>query len=150
MNYKLYTLVDITHTKQYKSENGKENARWKEQNFNTVIQTLSMRSNIMFFNSPDMLEIKGRVIGFDTDDIIRVWRFDFESERDCVYEKNGDPIGLLKDDFQLVPYINGLDELMDQNYAVFVTDGPGKNIVFFQYFINTPSTTLIQGNGDFK
>ena len=146
MNYKLYTLVDITHTKQYKSENGKENARWKEQNFNTVIQTLSMRSNIMFFNSPDMLEIKGRVIGFDTDDIIRVWRFDFESERDCVYEKNGDPIGLLKDDFQLVPYINGLDELMDQNYAVFVTDGPGKNIVFFQYFIKDRKSTRLNSS----
>ena len=36
----------------------------------------------------------------------------------------------LKDDFELVPYINGLDELLEQKYAVFVTDGPGKNIVF--------------------
>lgn len=137
MNYKLYTLVDITHTKQYRSEIGREVSRWKEQNFNTIIQTLGIRSNILFYNSPDMIEIKGKLIGFDTNEIIRVWRFDFESERDSVYEKNGDPVGFLKDDFNLVPYINGLDELMEQKYAVFVTDGPGKNIVFSQYFINT-------------
>jgi predicted ribosome-associated RNA-binding protein Tma20 len=130
MNYKLYTLVDITHTGQYRAEIGKESARWKEQNFNTIIQKLGIRSNIMFLNSPIITETKGRLVGFDTDEIIRVWRFDFESERDGVYEKDGDPIGFLKDDFELVPYINGLDELLEQKYAVFVTDGPGKNIVF--------------------
>lgn len=144
MNYKLYTLVDITHTGQYRAEIGKESARWKEQNFSTVTQTLGIRSNIMFFNSPIITEIKGRLIGFETDEIIRVWRFDFETERDCVYEKDGDPVGFLKDDFDLVPYIKGLDELMEQKYAVFVTDGPGKNIVFAQYCINTPNT-LEQG-----
>lgn len=138
MNYKLYTLVDITHTGQYRAEPGKEAARWKEQNFNTIIQTLGIRSNILYNINPTLVEVKGKVVGFDTNEIIRVWRFDFESERDFVYEKDGDPIGFLKDDFNLVPYINGLDELMEQKYAVFVTEGKGKNIVFNHFQINTP------------
>jgi len=42
------------------------------------------------------------------------------------------PIGLLFDDFHLVPYISGLGEQMDQKYAVFNTRDPGKNITFFK------------------
>ena len=132
MHFKLYTLVDITHTGQYRNEPGKELARWKEQNFNTILQTLGIRSNVFYYNSPSCVELKGSLIKFDTDEIIRVWRFDFESERESVYTKNNDPIGFLKDDFNLVPYISGLDELLEQNYDVFITDGNNKNIVFFQ------------------
>jgi hypothetical protein len=128
--YKLYTFVDITHTGQYRSEPGKEIARWKEQNFNTVVQTLGIRSNITFYHSPLATEVRGSLVGFDTDDIIRVWRFDFITERDFVYESDGDPVGFLKEDFELVPYIQGLDELLHQSYAVFLTEGPLKNIVF--------------------
>ena len=132
MHYKLYTLVDITHTGQYRLEPGKEQDRYKEQNFNTVLQTLGLRSNISYTSSPWLIEVRGSIIGFDTDDIIRVWRFEFETERDFVYENNADPVGFLKEDFNLVPYINGLDELMEQHYAVFSTEDPGKNIVFFK------------------
>lgn len=130
MEYKLYTLVDITHTGQYRNEPGKENLRWKEQNFNTVLQTLGIRANIEYKHSPSITEVKGSLVGFDTDEVIRVWRFDFYTERDHLFENNNDPVGYLLDDFNLVPYINGLDELMEQQYAVFVTQGPGRNIVF--------------------
>ena len=47
-----------------------------------------------------------------------------------VFEEDGDPVKYLKDDFELVPYIQGLDELLHQNYAVFITEGKLKNIVF--------------------
>jgi len=130
MEYKLYTLVDITHTGQYRAEYGKDAARWKEQNFSTVIQTLGIRANINYTNKPSPTEVAGRVVGFDTDEIIRVWRFDFSTERDYLYENDGDPIGFLKEDFHLVPYIQGLDELLEQQYAVFTTYGKTKNIVF--------------------
>ena len=126
MEYKLYTLVDITHVKQSRTDED----RWKEQNFNTVLQTLGIRSNIFYTQSPFMIEVKGRVVGFDTDDIIRVWRFDFGTDKDGVYESDTDPVGLLKSDFHLVPYISGLGEMMDQQYAVFNTTETGPNIVF--------------------
>lgn len=132
MQYKLYTLVDITHTGQYRPDVGKENLRWKEQNFNTVLQTLGLRANIGYYNKPDIIEVKGNIIGFDTDNLIRAWRFDFYTEQDYLFEKDGDPVGCLKEDFNLVPYINGLDELMEQTYAVFVTDGPHRNIIFYK------------------
>ena len=132
MEYKLYTLVDITHTGQHRNEPGKETLRWKEQNFQTVIQTLGIRSNILYSSTPIASEVSGRLVGFDTDKIIRVWRFDFRTDRDFVYESNGDPVGALIEDFMLVPYISGLDEDMTQKYAVFNPEDPGKNITFFK------------------
>jgi hypothetical protein len=133
MEYKLYTLVDITHTGQHRAEPGKEAARWKEQNFQTMLQTLGIRSNVSFTNGPIATEVSGRIVGFNTDDIIRVWRFDFNTDRDNLYEDaDNNPIGHLINDFMLVPYIAGLDERMEQKYAVFNTEDPGKNIVFFQ------------------
>ena len=131
MNYKLYTLVDITHTGQTRADPGKEALRWKEQNFQTVLQTLGIRANITFIQSPVVIETKGSLVGFNTDEIIRVWRFDFTTDRALLYERENDPVAFLKDDFHLVPYIDGLDELMDQKYAVFNTADPGKNITFF-------------------
>jgi hypothetical protein len=131
MEYKLYTLVDITHTGQHRTEPGKEALRWKEQNFQTVLQTLGIRSNVVFVNGPVSSEVSGRIVGFDTDDIIRVWRFDFSTEREHVYELNDNPVGALVEDFMLVPYIAGLDEAMEQRYTVFNTENPGKNISFF-------------------
>ena len=130
MDYKLYTLVDITHTGQYRNEAGKEQQRYQEQNFNTVLQTLGLRSNIWYEHGPQMLEVGGRLIGFDTDDVIRVWRFDWRVEQHNVYTENGDALSFLKQDFHLVPYISGLGEAMEQSYAVFNTDNPGANIVF--------------------
>jgi hypothetical protein len=132
MDYKLYTLVDITHTGQHRTEPGKEALRWKEQNFQTLLQTLGIRANVSFTNSPIATEVSGRIVGFDTDEIIRVWRFDFNTDRDDLYESNGNPVGFLIEDFTLVPYIAGLDEKMEQRYAVFNPEDPGKNIVFFK------------------
>ena len=132
MEYKLYTLVDITHTGQHRAEPGKEALRWKEQNFQTVLQTLGIRSNIVYVNGPVSTEVSGRIVGFDTDEIIRVWRFDFSTEREFVYDVGDDPVALMREDFQLVPYISGLDEVMTQKYAVFNTEDPGKNITFFK------------------
>ena len=130
MEYKLYTLVDITHTGQHRAEPGKEALRWREQNFQTVLQTIGIRGNVEYRTGPVMTEVKGRLVGFDTDELLRVWRFDFSTERELLFEKDGDPIGYLIDDFYLVPYISGLGETMEQQYAVFNTVDPGRNIVF--------------------
>ena len=130
MEYKLYTTVDITNTGQYRSEPGKEADRWREQNFQTVLQTLGMRANISFKKGPTQTEISGHIFGFKTNKIIRVWQFDFSAERENFFEKDGDPIGYLIDDFDGIPYISGLDESMEQNYDVFVTEGPSCNIIF--------------------
>lgn len=130
-HYKLYTLVDISATKQYSYSNSNEKEYSKRQNFNTVLQTLELRSNIIYYNTPSQIEIKGSLIGFNTDEIIRVWRFDFFTEHPDVFKVEDDIFYHLKKDFNFVPYINGLDELVTQNYYVFITEGSNKNIVFY-------------------
>ena len=132
MRYELYTTVDITNTGQYRPEASKEHLRWKEQNFQTVLQVLGIRANVTFSASPQLIEISGNVVGFRTNKIINVWHFEFETERDHLYHYNDDPVGYLKEDFDSVPYISGLDESMEQNYDVFVAHGNATNIVFFQ------------------
>jgi len=132
MEYKLYTLVDITHTGQHRNVIGKEVLQWKEQNFNTVLQTIGMRANINHSGKPELIQIRGSLIGFNTDEIINVWRFDFSTERDNLFELDNNPIGYLLEDFDLVPYISGLSESMQQNFDIFVTEGPATNIVFFK------------------
>jgi hypothetical protein len=130
MQYKLYTTVDITNTGQYRTEPGKEHLRWKEQNFQTILQTLGIRANVSFTEKPVVSEMRGSLVGFNTDEIVRVWRFDFNTEREFLFEKDNNPIGLMLEDFEGIPYISGLDECMEQNYNVFVTDGAARNIIF--------------------
>lgn len=126
----LYTTVDITHTGQYRNEPGKDVERWQEQNFQTILQTIGIRANINFTKNPALIEISGKVIGFNTNSIIHVWQFEFNSEQDFVFEQDGNPVGYLVEAFDAVPYISGLNESMEQNYDVFVTEGPARNIVF--------------------
>ena len=95
-----------------------------------MLQTLGLRSNISYRFNPQLLEVGGRLVGFDTDEIIRVWRFDWTVEHTDLYHDGTDPLGFLKQDFHLVPYISGLSEAMEQRHAVFNTADPGANIVF--------------------
>ena len=130
MQYTLYTTVDITNTGQYRSEPGKEAERWKEQNFQTVLQTIGLRSNIVYDSKPNIMAVKGDIIGFKTKNIINVWSFTFNSERSDAFGSEAGPTSFLVEDFNGVPFISGLDESMEQNYDVFVTDGPSRNIIF--------------------
>ena len=130
MRYELFTTVDITSTGQYRPTEKSNQQYKKEQNFQTVLQTIGIRANVTYDKLPEVLTIKGDVLGFDTNKDITVWRFEFETEREYLFEKDKDPIGYLLEDFDGIPYISGLDEPMEQNYDVFVTAGPARNIVF--------------------
>lgn len=130
MQYTIYTTVDITNTGQYRAESGKESERWKEQNYQTVLQTLGIRANIIPIVKPSLVKIKGNILGFNTNQIINVWEFLFETERDYPFGPTEGSVEFLEADFDGVPFISGLDESMEQNFDVFVVDGPSKNIIF--------------------
>lgn len=130
MRYIIYTTVDITNTGQYRPDPGREADRWKEQNFQTILQTLGIRANITFEEKPKITNIKGSILGFETNSIIKVWSFSFMTERDYSFGTDENPVEYLITDFEGVPYISGLGESMEQNYAVFVTEGPARNIIF--------------------
>lgn len=130
MRYKLYTLVDITFPKS-KTLNDLEKSQL--QNFNTLIQTLGLRSNVYYHTSPIVFQSKGSLLGFNTEEITNIWRFDFDTEHQDVYKHLDSDIGLLISDFEMVPFIPGLNESIKQNYPVFVTQGPNKNIIFQKF-----------------
>lgn len=130
MRYELFTTVDITSTGQFRPTERSNTQYKKEQNFQTVLQTIGIRANITYPKLPEVVHVAGNVLGFNTSKIIPVWKFEFETERDHLFELNGNPVGYLIEDFEGVPYIAGLDEPMEQNYNVFVTDGKTRNIVF--------------------
>lgn len=130
-SFKLYTTVDITHTDKFRTTGLHESEWFQEQNFRTVFYTLGMRANIAYCFPPDCIEIKGRLIGFNTDHIIKVWRFDFFTEHNGYFGPISDPIKYLREDFTGIPFLSGLNESVEQNIDVFITEGKCKNIIFF-------------------
>lgn len=127
MQYRLYTTVDITATGQYRSEDGKEQARSQQQNFDTLINTIGMRSNIEYDYSPKVVldfPSNYRMIGSK---LCNIWVFDWRVEMEYMFLENDDDVALLKKDFKLVPYIPNLTETIDCNPSLWM---PGVNISF--------------------
>lgn len=131
MHYLLYTTVDITHTGQHRLERGKESEFYKEQNFQTVLQTLGLRANVSFTKPPQSLIANGSIFGFNVKEPICIWQFNFSVEQDHLYLLNDSEVGYMIKDFTGVPFISGLNEFVEQNYDVFVAEeGPARNIIF--------------------
>ena len=110
MHYRLYTLTDITCTGQYRNEEGKEQARNQQQNFDTVLNTIGIRANVMYDDQPTvMVNIPNRY-GMTGKDFANIWVFEWQVESQYRFRHEEDDVGLLKVDFSLVPYISGLTE----------------------------------------
>ena len=126
----IYTLVDITETKSYRSPDQKANHQ--QANFMTFFQTLSMRFNPYYEQSPEvseMTEEQLHKIGFGTDYKGKnlVWTFNFTIDSAVA---GFEPENVAKD-FDLVPVISGLKESILINNNVFRTSDLGtKNIIF--------------------
>ena len=127
MHYKLYTLVDITNTKQYQNSAETRQARSQQQNFDTVIQTIGMRANIQYTKSPTVELGNPKLYGLEGNSRSNIWIFEWYTEREFLFLDNGDDVGYLKQLFNLVPYIANLTETVPTEPAIFV---PGKNISF--------------------
>ena len=121
----IFTVIDMTETNVGRSGEAKQ--RNQQANYNTVVQTAGLRVNPM----PISLESKVGVvdgIGFGSSikDKQRYWVFTFQHEFE-----NALNIDQLKDDFDLVPVITGLDETALINNSAFRTkDSVETNIVF--------------------
>jgi hypothetical protein len=120
MIYCLYTLTDITATYQYRSRSDLE--RLQQQNFDTVIQTIGLTANIEYEKPPKI--IPADIFGTPNE---RCWYFEWTTEREAVFEHNGDNIARLKETFEFVPFIQGLTETVKFEKPYFSL---GRNIVF--------------------
>lgn len=127
MRYRLYTLVDITETGQYRNEPDKMMARCQQQNFNTVTQTIGMRANVYYDNPPKIINDVPKKFNMDGDEESSIWVFDWDVELEFAFRDGDDELAFLKNDFNLVPYIADLKETIKYNPAVF---RPGVNISF--------------------
>lgn len=125
MIFQLITMIDITQTNARKGHDAFEQKQ--QQNFLTVVQTLSLRSNAVIKSAPlsfvDDVEKYG--FGEDYTGKNELWKLNFS------YETS--PEGILEmliDDLNLVPFIPNLNESVYYDLPVFQTkDLKSKNTI---------------------
>lgn len=121
--YKIITLVDITRTNCPRNE--PDPIRVGQQaNFNSVLQAIGLRSNMTWDKDPEMYT--GRLPD-GIDGKANHWIWEFVVERDYVFLKETDPVGLLVDDLQGVPIIVDLNNNADISPAAIQTKGNNVN-----------------------
>lgn len=120
MLYCLYTLADITATGQY--HGGEPLLRNQQQNFDTILQTIGLKGNVYFDEKPRIID--SSIFGRTGD---KCWYFEWKMEIEELFQVNDDPIALLKDLFEYIPYINGLTDTVQFEPSVFKL---GQNILF--------------------
>lgn len=115
--YRITTLVDITRTNAARSEPNELKSS-QQANFNSLIQAIGMRSNVDWQSDPEKHE--GRLPSpWQGKAVYWIWEFDVE--RDEIFDKDGDPVALLKEDLNGVPIIVGLEESSDLEKPAFIT-----------------------------
>lgn len=122
--YQIVTLVDITRTNPTRSETD-QHLLGQQANFNTLLQSIGLRSNVEW--TVDPTECKG-ILPHPLEGKANYWTWTFEVEREEVFTKDGDPVGLLLDDLHGVPIISQLNNSVDIDPPVFQTQGPNSNI----------------------
>jgi hypothetical protein len=122
--YKIVTLVDITRSDPDRKEPNKFKVG-QQANFNSLIQAIGLRANIEWSVDPRKhngslpLPLVGKAVH---------WTWEFDVERDDVFLKDNDPVGLLLDDLHGVPIVGLLENSVDIHPLVFQTRGDNTNI----------------------
>jgi hypothetical protein len=116
--YQIVTLVDITRTTPSRSET--DHVKLSQQaNFNSLVQAIGIRSNVTWDRDP-VAEL-GRVPNQDFKAMH--WHWEFFVEREQVFLKDHDPVGLLKSDLDGVPIVAGLGDSVELAPACFFSQG---------------------------
>ena len=127
------TLIDITKTKAVRSTQGSRLEQDQYKNFQTLCQCLEIRSIIAYDYPPQVeeVDIKGQGFGTEYKGKHCVWTFRFTPDRVGVYsDEDGDLVGNLIEDLDLVPIIKNLEETVNIDKAMFnCRDAKLRNIV---------------------
>ena len=121
--YRITTLVDITRTQPHRSETDKLKLS-QQSNFNTLLQTIGLRSNVTWANDPKK---HTGALPYNIGGKASHWIWEFDVERDDVFLEGNDPVALLIKDMQGVPIIAELEDSVDLSPAVFQTVGANPN-----------------------
>ena len=121
--YSILTLVDITRSNPNRAETDQLKLG-QQSNFNSLVQAIGLRSNVEWDQDPVVTD--GRLPD-PWQGKAKYWHWEFEVEREQIFEKDGDPVGFLLDDINNVPVIVGLSETVDISPAAFQTKGNSIN-----------------------
>ena len=125
--FTIQTLVDITETGQRRKEPGKEVDYFQHQNFTMLIQTIGMRVNPHYINSPKLKEDDVVDYGFGSAYQGRhnIWTFKFSIEyADGYKDDQGNNAGLLIEDLNFIPMIVDLTETADLDSSLLDSKYP--------------------------
>ena len=133
--FTLVTLVDITRTGVTKNTPEQEFVRNQQRNWESVLQVIGLRSQPITVVEPysEMIpeDVVNNIFGeMHHGQDQRVWCANFAVEHKDVFKKDKDQLGFLKDDFNQVPVICGLDETARFILPIFYSYGSLKNIIF--------------------
>jgi len=128
MRFIVHTLVDITQTNARRAD-GDKFAYSQQQNYNTLVNTMGLRTNILPLSDIKIedRELEPNEFGKDYTGTHRVWSFPFEVEAEDSLS-----VEMLEQDFDLVPIITDLDETIKINNNVFRTNGAKYNNILFK------------------
>lgn len=117
--YRITTLVDITRT-GFKRSDPDQTKINQQNNFNSIRQAIELRSNVTWLTDP--VKHKG-ALPDHFQGKAAYWIWDFDTEREDLFMKDGDPVALLREDLHGVPVIAGLEETIDLAPAAVMTKG---------------------------
>jgi hypothetical protein len=126
--YQIITLVDITQTNPSRSETD-QHLLSQQANFNSLVQAIGLRANVVWISSP---KEKNGALPKGLDGKAVHWTWTFDVERDDVFLKDDNPVGLLIDDLNGVPIIPDLNSSVELNPACFISKGDNANIWVFE------------------
>lgn len=133
--FTICTLVDITKTNVTRNSPEQEFARNQQRNWESVLQVIGLRAQPTVVHEPcsDIIDqdLVNRLFGeMHHDKEQRVWVVSFAVEHKEVFTKDTDALGHLKDDFNQVPVVCGLNETARFILPIFYSEGSLKNIAF--------------------
>ena len=126
--FQIITLVDITQTNPHRSETD-QHLLSQQANFNSLVQAIGLRANVAWMSTP---KERNGALPRDIDGKAVYWTWSFDVERDDVFLKDSNSVGLLVDDLNGVPIIPNLNNSVDLDPACFISKGETANIWVFE------------------
>jgi hypothetical protein len=130
MKIRIKTLIDITRTDVRRKGQGDELKLNQQHNFQTLQQVIALR-NLINLNDDPYLETRNVNGEFGTNykGEHKVWTYEFEVDHaDAYYDDKNDPVGLLKQDLELVPITGSLTETVPKPKMFIVNNKGNSNI----------------------
>lgn len=125
MKFKLYTLVDITNTG---ARRGAGLPYHQEQNYMTVLQTVSIRANPSNVKiTKETISLASTPFGKSFKGKHAVWCMSFDIEYEDAHS-----VETLIADFDLVPFIKELEETVKFDRSIFISEKSDHTNIFFE------------------